>query len=76
MCAGLEITFDLSQYSFTEGDELGGQPIRVLFREIKNPFTLILHPASHKEADDRYAVARFIEDPPEEEVDMATSGRI
>ena len=62
-------------YSFTEGEE-AAQAIKVMFREIKNAFTLILHPASHTEAIEMFGVENFVGAPPEAEVMRATSGKI
>ena len=62
-------------YSFTEG-EAAAQAIKVMFREIKNSFTLILHPASHIEAIETFGVENFVGAPPAAEVMRATSGKI
>ena len=50
------------------------QPIKVQFQRTQNPFTLTLHPVSHREAIDDFHVDNFIIDPPQSDVEMATSG--
>ena len=52
------------------------QPIKVQFQRTQNPFTLTLHPVSHREAIDDFHVDNFIIDPPQRDVEMATSGNV
>ena len=66
----------LTEYSFTEGGEERAQEIVVRFRQIKNSFTLILHPVSHTEALEMYDVINFVGDPPPDDGSRATSGKI
>ena len=69
----LEINFEYHRYSFTEG-EAGALDIKVQFRRTQNPFTLILHPVSHREAVERFHVENFIYTP-QGEVERATAGK-
>ena len=74
-CTGLKIHFDQPHYSFTEG-MLSGPEIEVHFKRTQNPLTLTLHPVSLNDAFDKFHVGNFIVDPPQLELERATSGKI